>query len=115
MEDGSASPEQIRALKLVHPETYAQLQSDIMAEVGQNYEQTTSQTKQWLDILFQSDGIAGPCYSWKAADAMANADQRAGNKPMPMGALPPPSEQAPSASGIAAIQKGVTNRAGATA
>jgi hypothetical protein len=110
VEDGSASPEQIRCLKTVDPDSYATLVADVTSEIGQSYEQVTSQTKQWLDILFDSDGIAGPAYSWAAADYMAEAEKARGAKPMPMGQLPPPSEQAPQATGLNAIQKGVTNR-----
>ncbi len=110
VEDGSASPEQMRALATVDPDAYATLKADVVAEVADSYEQTTAQTKQWLDILFQSDGIAGPAYSWKASDYMAESSAKTGN--MPMGSLPPPSKQAPQSSGINAIKGGVTNRAG---
>jgi hypothetical protein len=108
VEDGSASPEQMRALATVDPDAYATLQADIIAEVSDSYEQTTAQTKQWLDILFQSDGIAGPAYSWKASDYMAESSAKTGG--MPMGAMPPPSKQAPQSRGIQNIQNGVTNR-----
>jgi len=110
VEDGSASPEQIRALKTIDPDSYAQLVQDVTAEVGQNYEQTTSQTKQWLDILFDSDGIAGPAYSWAAADYMAEANAKNAGQPAPMGAMPLPSEQAPTNRSLDNIAKGVTNR-----
>lgn len=110
VEDGSASPEQMRALATVDPDAYATLKADVVAEVADSYEQTTAQTKQWLDILFQSDGIAGPAYSWKASDYMAESAAKTGN--MPMGSMPPPSKQAPQSSGINAIKSGVTNRAG---
>jgi hypothetical protein len=109
--DGSASPEQMRALATVDPDAYATLKADIVAEVADSYEQTPSQTKQWLDILFQSDGIAGPAYSWKASDYMAEGADRTGQG-LAMGAMQPPSKQAPQSSGINAIRSGVTNRAG---
>jgi hypothetical protein len=109
VEDGSASPEQMRALATVDPDAYATLKADVTAEVADSYEQTTAQTKQWLDILFQSDGIAGPAYSWKAADIMAAGEAKTGQS-MQMGAMPAPSKQAPQSRGISNIQNGVTNR-----
>lgn len=109
--DGSASPAQMRALATVDPDAYATLKADIVAEVADSYEQTPAQTKQWLDILFQSDGIAGPAYSWKASDYMAEASDKTGQG-MNMGAMQPPSKSAPQSSGINAIKSGVTNRAG---
>ncbi len=107
--DGSASPEQMRALATVDPDTYATLKADIVAEVADSYEQTPAQTKQWLDILFQSDGIAGPAYSWKASDYMAEGSDRTGQG-MQMSSMPPPSKQAPQSRGISNIEQGVTNR-----
>lgn len=110
--NGSATPAQIKTLKVVDPDTYQSLTQAVITEVGNNYSQMPAQTKQWLDILFQSDGIAGPGFSWKAATYMTEGEKKNPRGPMPMKALPPPSEQAPQASGINAIQKGVTNRGG---
>jgi hypothetical protein len=109
---GSASPAQVRTLQSVDPDTYQDLMTQVTAEVGQNFQTMPSQTKQWLDILFQGDGMAGPAFSWRAAELIALNDERP-TGPRAPSALPPPNERvSPNASGLEAISKSVTNRTG---
>jgi hypothetical protein len=110
--NGSATPAQVKALAVVEPGAYQSLLAAVTEEAANNYSQMPAQTKQWLDILFQSDGIAGPGQSWKAAQFIQQYEQRRpAGAGMKMDNLKPPSEQAPEARGLSAIAKGVTNRA----
>jgi len=113
--NGTAVPSQIRALQTVDPDTYQNLLQSVTEEIGQNYEQTSSQTKQWCDILFQSDGIAGPAFSWRAAEFMTESMQNEKQgKPAQSSTAPLSKTQPPTASGLEAIRSGVTNRGGAS-
>jgi hypothetical protein len=66
--NGTCTPTQVKVLRDVHPDIYAQLLDDVVTEVSTNFAQMDSQTKVWLDILFDADGLAGPGFSSKAAD-----------------------------------------------
>ncbi len=114
---GTASAAQIRTLQAVDPDTYAQLLSAITAEVGQNFQAMSSQRKQHLDIIFASDGIAGPAYSWRAAEHIQESMQQsqAARGKAPASSTPMATKKgqasAPNARGLDAIAGGVTNRA----
>lgn len=64
--DGTTTPKQVEALKAVHPGVYEQLRLDVMNEIGRNPARVPTQTKVWLDILFDLDGAAGLAYSSEA-------------------------------------------------
>jgi hypothetical protein len=64
--DGTATPPQMRALEAVHPELYESLKASVIEQVSKNPSAVKQQTKVWLDILFESDGLAGLGYSMKA-------------------------------------------------
>lgn len=114
---GTASAQQIRTLQAVDPDSYAQLLADITTEVGQNFAAMSSQRKQHLDIIFASDGIAGPCYSWRAAEHIQEHLQSTqGQQAKPLAgasamSTPRGQDSAPNARGLSAIAAGVTNRA----
>lgn len=116
--NGSAVPAQIKALQAVHPDVYQSLLAQVTAEVGQNFGQIPSNRKQWLDILFQSDGLAGPAHSWKAAEFATEHYQSAQQKgPPPSAAMAQQGtaskQQGRASSGaLDAIKSGVTNRMG---
>jgi hypothetical protein len=111
---GKATPAQIKALHTVDPQLYQSLLSAVTTEVGQNYSQIPAQTKQWLDILFQSDGIAGPAFSWRAAQAiqesLAQPGQPASSAQMASKDAKQPLQ--PNARGLDKIASSVTNRSG---
>lgn len=109
VEDGTAAPAQIRTLQAAHPDIYTDLLQSVVNEVANNFDEMSSQTKQWLDILFDTDGLAGPAFSWRAADMIESAEQEQPQTAR-SGIDIPADELAPSASGINAIKNGVTNR-----
>lgn len=107
LEDGSATPAQVRYLRDNHQDIYQALLNDVVTEVSSNFEEMSSQTKQWLDILFDTDGLAGPCFTWAAADYMAAAPQPSKKA---QAASVEPEALAPTAAGLNALASSVTNR-----
>lgn len=61
--EGTATPAQIRALEAVHPKLYTQLRDEIVKAVSSAPASVPQQTKVWLDLVFNTDGLAGPSYS----------------------------------------------------
>lgn len=112
--DGTAVPSQVRTLEAVHPQLYQQLRTAVIGEVAQAPAQVSTQTKVWLDILFNADGLAGLSYSWGAGNAF-----KTGMPPeqqTPSGTLPVTSKQVQQGQpqtprGLAAAQSGPTNSA----
>lgn len=118
MNAGTASPQQMRILEHSDPDVYANLRSDVLQEVSQNFARVPTATKLELDILFDADGLAGPMFSSAAADMMASA-QQAEKTQRASGNAPTPSSGAgeigrgSSPSGLSAIRSSVTNRGSA--
>lgn len=109
---GTASPAQMRVLRDVHPDVYAELQSEVMFEAASAFESIRPQTLNQLDILFETDGLAGPSFSWRAAGYMAESREEFSQR-APGAASGPTAtaeQMAPAAGSIHAIQSGVTNR-----
>lgn len=108
--NGDATPEQVRILSDVHPDIYAMLKEDVVNEVANNFGEMTAQTKVWLDILFDADGLAGPGFSSLAARYIQESTQQDQmQKPRASAELDLESA-APPAAGLQAIKSGVTNR-----
>lgn len=106
LEEGTAVPLQIEALKAVHPEDYARLRNDIMGEIARAPEQIPTQTKLWMDILFDMDGAAGLAYSWEAGLAFREPQEQ----PLPRAGEPKTKPSEPSApAGITAMKSGPTS------
>lgn len=109
---GTASPAQMRVLRDVHPDVYGEVQSEVMFEAASAFESIRPQTLNQLDILFETDGLAGPSFSWRAAGYMAESREEFAQRAP--GASSGPSatadQLAPTAGSINAIQSGVTNR-----
>lgn len=112
---GQASPGQMKVLRDVHPDLYEQTKEAVLFEVANSYADVPTQRKQQLDILFDSDGIAGPCFTWRCSDYIDEANQAA----MQRGPAGPVFDDGPSATqggnatqagSINAIRNGVTNR-----
>lgn len=76
--DGRASPTQLRTLATVHPDLYQSLHLALVRQVAQNPGAMTTQRKLRLDILFDSDGIAGRAFSWPLATAIKSMHAGAG-------------------------------------
>lgn len=76
--DGRASPTQLRTLAAVHPDIYQDLHLELVRQVSQNPGAMTTQRKLRLDILFDSDGIAGRAFSWPLATAIKSMHQQQG-------------------------------------
>lgn len=112
VEEGTAVPSQIRALKYVHPDTYRDLLASTVEEISTNFADVPTQRKVWLDTLFESDGLAGPSYSWKCADYIQeDYDRLAAMGPKSVGqGGPQMAEQPLQSAGLSAISAGVTNR-----
>jgi hypothetical protein len=115
IDQGTATPLQMKTLKESDPDLYEQLRSDCIEQVGTHFANVPTATKLQLDLLFDADGLAGPMFSSKAADMIGESMQaqkeRGQNAPMP---APTPGETKGSAgpSGLEAIKSSVTNRAG---
>lgn len=109
---GTASPAQMRVLRDVHPDTYSQVQSEVMFEAASAFQSIRPQTLNQLDILFETDGLAGASYSWRAAGYIAESREEATQRAP--GAAPgsgsTADQVAPDAGSIHAIKSGVTNR-----
>ena len=110
---GTVTHLQIETLEGAHPDTYQQLRTEIIAEVGANFADIPTSTKQQLDILFQADGLAGPMFSSAAAVMIGEASRAASKRkqPGPADTGATDIEAARSANGIEAIRSSVTNRA----
>jgi hypothetical protein len=109
---GTASPTQMRVLRDVHPDIYSDLQSEVMFEAASAFETIRPQTLNQLDILFETDGLAGPSFSWRAAGYIAESREEYAQR-APGAASGPTAtadQLAPDAGSIHAIKSGVTNR-----
>lgn len=73
LEEGLATPAQIQALREVHPDIYGDLLQNVIDQVSTNFGEIDGNTKVWLDILFDADGLAGPSFSWRAADMIGRS------------------------------------------
>ena len=75
---GKARPEAVQALKAVHPDLFAQLQTSVIREIALSTSPIPTETKIRLDLLLELDGAATPALSWAtAATARAGAEKRA--------------------------------------
>lgn len=70
---GTATPSQVRALREVHPDVYGKLRTDVLMALGE-VSDVPFETKRRLDVLFQLDGAAGPSFSSKFANLLAQAN-----------------------------------------
>ncbi len=111
LEHGVATPQQINILRDVHPDVHSQLMDGVVNEVANNFGEIDSQTKAWLDILFDSDGIAGPGFSSKAAQYIQDSAKLAlqGKAGRPAGTGDLQSTGKPAA-GLNALSNSVTNK-----
>lgn len=109
---GQASPAQMRVLKDVHPDVYQQTQEAVLYEVANSYAEVPTQRKQQLDILFGTDGVAGPCFTWRCSDYIEESNDAAKQRGAAGPAFEPEKAgQSPiTASSLNAIRSGVTNR-----
>ena len=110
--DGRASPTQLRTLATVHPDIYQSLHLALVRHVAQSPESMTTQRKLRLDILFDSDGIAGRAFSWPLAKAIKSLHQGApsGSLAGARAATEAMGKSTPSR-GLSAIKSSVTNAA----
>jgi hypothetical protein len=112
--NGEASPAQMRVLRDVHPDLYQQVHQEVLFAVGSAFSEIPTQRKQQLDILFESDGIAGPCFSWRASGYIDEANRAAAHgtvAALPRGRSVNGAAKAfPGAASLNAIRSGVTNR-----
>ncbi len=110
--DGRASPTQLRTLATVHPDIYQSLHLALVRHVAQSPESMTTQRKLRLDILFDSDGIAGRAFSWPLATAIKSLHQGApsGSLAGARAATEAMGKSTPSR-GLSAIKSSVTNAA----
>jgi hypothetical protein len=110
---GQASPAQMRVLKDVHPDVYQQTQEELIHQVANSYAEVPTQRKQQLDILFETDGVAGPCFTWRCSDYIEESNDAAKQRGTSGPAFEAPGAgkaQGITASSINAIRSGVTNR-----
>lgn len=111
IEHGTVTHLQIQTLQESHPDSYERLRTEILAEVGANFQNIPTSTKMQLDLLFQADGLAGPMFSSEAAAIIGAADAAAMKRKQPG---PPESgatdDVGASSSGLEAIRSSVTNR-----
>lgn len=110
--EGTATPDQIKHLKAMHPDIHQQLMDDIVTEVSNNFGEMDSQTKVWLDILFDADGIAGPGFGSQAAKYIQDSMVLKQNQPGTGGSNPGTtvSQVSTPAGGLNALKHSVTNR-----
>lgn len=110
--NGEASPMQMRVLQDVHPDTYEQVKHDAIFEAANAFAEIPTQRKQQLDILFESDGVAGPCFSWRCAEYIQEGNDAAMQRGMSGPSFDPAGseEMASPAASLNAIRSGVTNR-----
>lgn len=102
--EGTATPKQIEALKAVHPGVYEQVRLDVMNEIARAPTRLPTQTKIWLDLLFDLDGAAGLAYSSEAGRLFRAQPEEATPGAPP---VTQPPEMTPPA-GIASMQSGPT-------
>ncbi len=108
---GTVTHLQIETLRGAHADTYQQLRTEILAEVGANFATVPTSTKMQLDILFGADGLAGPLFSSEAAAIIGAASQAAAQRKQPGPADSGGAEEmAAGPSGLEAIRSSVTNR-----
>lgn len=107
---GTVSHLQIRTLQGAHADIYQALRTEIIGEVGANFETIPWSTKMQLDILFQADGLAGPMFSSKAAAMIGEAMQTQAQRKAPGPADTSGDAAADGPSGLNAIKTSVTNR-----
>jgi hypothetical protein len=112
IDNGTVTHLQIRTLEGAHPDTYQQLRTETISEVGANFADIPTSTKMQLDILFQADGLAGPMFSSAAAAMIGEASRAASMRKQPMPAEAGANDQhlAAGPSGMEAIKSSVTNR-----
>lgn len=109
-----ASPVQMRTLKELHPDIYAELQQSIVAQSPATFAQLDTQTKLSIDIMFGSDGAGGLFASSEAARYVATANKRVPPKPPGGQQLQPgATTDTVESSGVRAVRTGVTNKGAA--
>jgi hypothetical protein len=117
--DGRAQPAQMKHLRHAHEDLYAQLQLDVTRQVAEAYEYIPTQTKLYLNIMFETDTIAGPAHSALAARYIGDAakeEKQQGEDGPPRGARfgsDGDNDVNPEPTAIGAIKGGVTNSAAA--
>lgn len=109
---GEATPAQMRVLSDVHPDLHSDLQQQTMFEAANSFASIPTQRKQQLDILFGTDGIAGPSFSWRASDYIEEANDAAMQRGGAGSQAPAssPAQEGYEPAGLNAIRSGVTNR-----
>lgn len=70
---GDATPTQIRALREVHTDIYANLRIEVLKQVGQAGANIPFETLRSLDNLFDVPGVAGPAFGPGMSATMAQA------------------------------------------
>lgn len=111
VERGTVSHLQIRTLEGAHPDIYQSMRTEVIAEVGANFQEIPWSTKMSLDLLFQADGLAGPAFSSKAAAMIGEAMQSASQRKTPGPAVDGSADAAANGpSGLESIRTSVTNR-----
>jgi hypothetical protein len=114
---GTATGQQMKHFAASDPDLYEQLRGDVVSEIGANFRSVPLSTKLQLDILFDSDGLAGPFFSSKAGDMIGQSlkDDQARGQPAGATAEPSAFDQGDTGAGpggLTAIQNSVTNRGG---
>lgn len=112
IERGTVTHLQIETLRNAHADLYQQLRTEIIEEVGANFQSVPTSTKMQLDILFGADGLAGPMFSSEAAAIIGAAGKIASQRkqPGPPQGAADDQEVAASSNGLEAIRSSVTNR-----
>lgn len=75
---GMATPDQIRALRAVHPETYEAIRMQVsndLIEVAQKGGRIPLNVRQQLDLLLDLDGAGEPAFSPRVADRILRAQE----------------------------------------
>lgn len=107
-----ATSQQMRALESQHPDLYAQLKQDAIEQIGTQFRSVPHGTKAYVDILFDTDGMAGPMYSSYAAQqiGIAQSERQGQSGRSTLATNAGKAHGAPETSGVAAIKSSVTNR-----
>ncbi len=117
IDNGTATPLQMKTLKESDPDLYEQLRGDCIEQVGAHFASVPTSTKLQLDLLFDADGLAGPMFSSAAADMVGQAMEEAAKRAPGAGQPSAPGGQGQGSnsgsnapSGLEAIKTSVTNR-----
>ncbi len=117
IDNGTATPLQMKTLKESDPDLYEQLRGDCIEQVGTHFKDVPTSTKLQLDLLFDADGLAGPMFSSAAADMVGQAMEEAAKRAPGAGQPSAPGGQGQGSnsgssapSGLEAIKTSVTNR-----